>query len=214
MGKDLELLLRHGVREPALQLAFQAMCLEDWGYFLPLLRRRRPARCGAATTAASAGTRRRAAWRRSPRGITTPPSSRPDAPLVEPHLRRSHEKESPMKLGLALGYSGANPAASRRARAARREPRLRLGVDGGGVRVRRDHAARLPWRRSPTASGWGPVCSSRRVPRHGCHGAEDRRCAGRWRPRHAGVGCRAPQIVEGWYGQPWGKPTARLRDYI
>jgi F420-dependent oxidoreductase-like protein len=23
-----------------------------------------------------------------------------------------------------------------------------------------------------------------------------------------------PQIVEGWYGQPWGKPTARLRDYV
>ncbi len=29
-----------------------------------------------------------------------------------------------------------------------------------------------------------------------------------------GVGVSGPQIVEGWYGQPWGKPTARLRDYI
>ncbi len=29
-----------------------------------------------------------------------------------------------------------------------------------------------------------------------------------------GVGVSGPQIVEGWYGQPWGRPVARLRDYI
>src|SRR5579863_8740897 len=29
-----------------------------------------------------------------------------------------------------------------------------------------------------------------------------------------GVGVSGPQIVEGWYGQPWGRPTARLRDYV
>jgi F420-dependent oxidoreductase-like protein len=29
-----------------------------------------------------------------------------------------------------------------------------------------------------------------------------------------GVGVSGPQIVEGWYGQPWGHPTQRLRDYI
>jgi len=30
----------------------------------------------------------------------------------------------------------------------------------------------------------------------------------------AGLGVSGPQIVEGWYGQPWGKPYYRLRDYI
>jgi F420-dependent oxidoreductase-like protein len=30
----------------------------------------------------------------------------------------------------------------------------------------------------------------------------------------AGIGLSGPQIVEGWYGQPWGKPNARLRDYV
>jgi F420-dependent oxidoreductase-like protein len=30
----------------------------------------------------------------------------------------------------------------------------------------------------------------------------------------AGVGVSGPQIVEGWYGQPWGKPNPRLRDYV
>src|SRR5689334_21220847 len=29
-----------------------------------------------------------------------------------------------------------------------------------------------------------------------------------------GLGVSGPQIVEGWYGQPWGRPTARLRDYV
>jgi F420-dependent oxidoreductase-like protein len=29
-----------------------------------------------------------------------------------------------------------------------------------------------------------------------------------------GFGLSGPQIVEGWYGQPWGRPNARLRDYV
>lgn len=29
-----------------------------------------------------------------------------------------------------------------------------------------------------------------------------------------GVGVSGPQIVEGWYGQPWGRPYYRLRDYV
>ncbi|MDH4145844.1 MAG: LLM class F420-dependent oxidoreductase [Acidimicrobiia bacterium] len=30
----------------------------------------------------------------------------------------------------------------------------------------------------------------------------------------AGIGVSGPQIVEGWYGEPWGKPYWRLRDYV
>jgi F420-dependent oxidoreductase-like protein len=29
-----------------------------------------------------------------------------------------------------------------------------------------------------------------------------------------GLGVSGPQIVEGWYGQPWGRPNQRLRDYL
>jgi len=29
-----------------------------------------------------------------------------------------------------------------------------------------------------------------------------------------GVGVSGPQIAEGWYGEPWGRPYWRLRDYI
>jgi F420-dependent oxidoreductase-like protein len=30
----------------------------------------------------------------------------------------------------------------------------------------------------------------------------------------AGLGVSGPQIVEGWYGEPWGTPYYRLRDYM
>ncbi len=30
----------------------------------------------------------------------------------------------------------------------------------------------------------------------------------------AGLGVSGPQIVEGWYGEPWGKPYYRTRDYV
>lgn len=29
-----------------------------------------------------------------------------------------------------------------------------------------------------------------------------------------GLGMSGPQIVEGWYGQPWGGPAAKMRDYV
>ena len=29
-----------------------------------------------------------------------------------------------------------------------------------------------------------------------------------------GIGVSGPQIVEGWYGQPWGKPYWRIKDYV
>jgi len=29
-----------------------------------------------------------------------------------------------------------------------------------------------------------------------------------------GLGVSGPQIVEGWYGQPWGRPYYRVRDYV
>jgi F420-dependent oxidoreductase-like protein len=30
----------------------------------------------------------------------------------------------------------------------------------------------------------------------------------------AGVGVSGPQVMEGWYGQPWAKPLARTRDFV
>ncbi|MCX6024296.1 MAG: LLM class F420-dependent oxidoreductase [Chloroflexi bacterium] len=30
----------------------------------------------------------------------------------------------------------------------------------------------------------------------------------------AGLGVSGPQVAEGWYGQPWGKPYWKIRDYV
>ena len=30
----------------------------------------------------------------------------------------------------------------------------------------------------------------------------------------AGLGVSGPQIVEGWYGEPWGRPYYRIKDYV
>src|SRR3954464_218741 len=30
----------------------------------------------------------------------------------------------------------------------------------------------------------------------------------------AGLGVSGPQIVEGWYGEPWGRPYYRVKDYV
>ena len=37
--------------------------------------------------------------------------------------------------------------------------------------------------------------------------------AGRW-VFTLGLGVSGPQVVEGWYGQPWARPVARMRDYV
>jgi F420-dependent oxidoreductase-like protein len=29
-----------------------------------------------------------------------------------------------------------------------------------------------------------------------------------------GLGVSGPQVVEGWHGQPWGKPVAKMREYV
>ena len=29
-----------------------------------------------------------------------------------------------------------------------------------------------------------------------------------------GLGLSGPQVVEGWYGQPWARPVGRMRDYV
>src|SRR5437773_8091555 len=36
-------------------------------------------------------------------------------------------------------------------------------------------------------------------------------CGGRFR---LGLGTSGPQVVEGWHGEPWGKPLAKTREYV
>ena len=120
-----------------------------------------------------------------------------------------------MKLGLAIGYSGAemrvpvelvqkaeklgydsvwtaeaygSDALSPLAYLAAFTNRIRLGT--GIVQL----AARTPANCAMTAATIDAMAGGNRV--------------------ILGVGVSGPQIVEGWYGQPWGRPYYRLKDYI
>ena len=120
-----------------------------------------------------------------------------------------------MKLGLQLGYWGAQPNPFAVALAQEAE---RLGFDS-------------VW----TAEAWGSDAFSP-LAWIGAHTERIRLCTGIVQisartpascAMHAltldhlsngrftlGLGVSGPQVVEGWYGQPFGKPLARTREYI
>src|SRR5262245_40820353 len=125
------------------------------------------------------------------------------------------QEESRMKLGLSIGYSGAelklpvekvllaerlgfdsvwtaeaygSDAITPLAYLAALTKRIRLGT--GIMQL----AARTPAAAAMAAGTVDALAGSGRV--------------------IAGLGVSGPQIVEGWYGQPWGKPYWRIRDYV
>jgi len=120
-----------------------------------------------------------------------------------------------MKLGLAIGYSGAHlnlPLA----RIRRAEE---LGYDSvwTAEAYGSDAVSPLAYIAAVTKRirlGTGVMQLAGRTPANAamCAATVDA-LAGEGR-FIAGVGVSGPQIVEGWYGQPWGRPYYRLRDYI
>ncbi|QQS13425.1 MAG: LLM class F420-dependent oxidoreductase [Rhodospirillales bacterium] len=120
-----------------------------------------------------------------------------------------------MKLGLSLGYSGAHldipvklvqraeelgydsvwtaeaygsDAVTPLAFLAAHTKRIKLGT--GIMQL----AARTPANAAMSAATIDAMCGSGRT--------------------IVGIGVSGPQIVEGWYGQPWGRPYYRLKDYV
>ena len=120
-----------------------------------------------------------------------------------------------MKLGLSIGYSGAemnlplkriqraeelgydcvwtaeaygSDATSPLAYIAGRTERIKLGT--GIMQL----AARTPANAAMTAATIDALAGGGRF--------------------IAGLGVSGPQIVEGWYGEPWGRPYYRLKDYV
>jgi len=120
-----------------------------------------------------------------------------------------------MKLGLSIGYSGAT---------------LRLPIE----RILRAEA--LGYHSVWTAESYGSDAISplayiaaltkrirlgagvlqiaARTPANAamCAGTVDAMAGGN--RMMVGLGVSGPQIVEGWYGEPWGRPYYRLRDYV
>lgn len=120
-----------------------------------------------------------------------------------------------MKLGLAIGYSGAQLQLPVQ-RIIRAE---QLGYDSvwTAESYGSDAMSPLAFLAAVTKKirlGAGVIQLAARTPANAamCAGTIDALAGG----NRVLVGLRVsgPQIVEGWYGEPWGKPYYRLRDYI
>ena len=120
-----------------------------------------------------------------------------------------------MKLGLQLGYWGAqpNPFAAMLAQEAEK-----LGFDSvwTGEAWGSDAFTPLAWIGAQTERirlCTGVVQLSARTPAATAMHALtlDHLSNGRFT---LGLGVSGPQVVEGWYGQPFGKPLARTREYV
>jgi F420-dependent oxidoreductase-like protein len=119
-----------------------------------------------------------------------------------------------MKLGLSLGYSGAHLNLP----VERVQLAERLGFDSvwTAEAYGSDAITPLAYLAAVTKRirlGTGIMQLAARTPAAAAMavGTLDALAGGRV---IAGLGVSGPQIVEGWYGQPWGRPYWRLRDYV
>jgi F420-dependent oxidoreductase-like protein len=120
-----------------------------------------------------------------------------------------------MKLGLQLGYWGAAPPAD--------APELMRAAEDAGFDVvttaeswGSDAFTPLAWWGATTSRirlGTSVVQLSARSPAAcAMHALTlDHLSGGRF---VLGLGVSGPQVVEGWYGEPFGKPLARTREYV
>jgi F420-dependent oxidoreductase-like protein len=120
-----------------------------------------------------------------------------------------------LKLGLNMGYWGGGPPPGAADSIKEAE---RLGFDSVWTAEAYGSDALLPlaWWGSTTERinlGTAIVQISARTPAATAMAAMtlDHLSGGRL---ILGLGVSGPQVVEGWYGQPFGKPLARMREYI
>jgi F420-dependent oxidoreductase-like protein len=120
-----------------------------------------------------------------------------------------------MKLGLTLGYWGAQPPPDALERVLEAE---RLGFDAVFTAEAwgSDAFGPLAWWGAHTSRirlGTSIVQISARTPAATAMHALtlDHLSGGRM---VLGLGVSGPQVVEGWYGQPFGRPLARTREYV
>jgi F420-dependent oxidoreductase-like protein len=119
-----------------------------------------------------------------------------------------------MKLGIGLGYSGA----AMRLAVERVQFAERLGYDSVWTAEAYGSDAMTPLAylaavTSRIRLGTGIIQLAARTPANAAMqaGTIDAMSSGRF---ICGIGVSGPQIVEGWYGEPWGRPNVRIRDYV
>jgi F420-dependent oxidoreductase-like protein len=126
-----------------------------------------------------------------------------------------HDLKRDLKLGLQLGYWGAGPPANAIECIAEAE---RLGFDSvwTAEAYGSDALTPLAWWGAATSRiklGTSIIQMSARTPTATAMAAitMDHLSGGRF---VLGLGASGPQVVEGWYGQPYPKPLARTREYV
>src|SRR6185312_8302671 len=124
-------------------------------------------------------------------------------------------QEQPMKLGLSIGYSKARleiPVAL-----VQRAEELGYHSVWTAEAYGSDAVTPLAFLAGQTKRirlGTGIMQLAARTPANAamCAGTVDALAGG---GRFiAGLGVSGPQIVEGWYGEPWGRPYYRIKDYV
>jgi F420-dependent oxidoreductase-like protein len=120
-----------------------------------------------------------------------------------------------MKLGLQLGYWGAQPPADALDKILEAE-KLGFDIVFSAESWGSDAFSPLAWWGSQTSRiklGTSIVQMSARTPTStAMHTLTlDHLSGGRM---VLGLGLSGPQVVEGWYGQPFGQPLARTREYV
>jgi len=120
-----------------------------------------------------------------------------------------------MKLGLTIGYSGADMRLPM-ARILRAEA---LGYDSVWTAESYGSDALTPLAYIAAVTkrirlGSGVIQLAARSPANAAMSAATIDALAGGNRMIVGLGVSGPQIVEGWYGQPWGKPYYRLRDYV
>ncbi len=120
-----------------------------------------------------------------------------------------------MKLGLQLGYWGAQPPADAHQKMLEAE-KLGFDIVFTAESWGSDAFTPLAWWGASTSRirlGTSIVQMSARTPTATAMAAItlDHLSGGRVA---LGLGLSGPQVVEGWYGQPFGKPLARTREYV
>jgi len=119
-----------------------------------------------------------------------------------------------LRLGLNLGYWGGGPppGAQESVREADDSALTRCGPPRPTGRTRS-----CPWpgggEHRADQAGHGDRPDLGPHARRDRHGGDDPRPPER-RTGDPRVGVSGPQVVEGWYGQPFAKPLARMREYI
>ncbi len=120
-----------------------------------------------------------------------------------------------MKLGLALGYSGANMRLP--IELVQRAEQLGFDSVWTAEAYGSDAITPLAFLAAHTKRirlGTGIIQLAGRTPANAAMAIATLDALAGGNRVICGVGVSGPQIVEGWYGQPWGRPYYRLRDYV